>query len=158
MKRILIPLFAALLLAAPVYAQLDPTPEATPVVIESDPVVIPDDSTVVVIEAPETPTEPAPAPTLDLGLVAAIGGIVLIGFFALFGATVVKLGNSAPPWMVAALVGGVDAVKPSIDKWVSATPTTLDDTTITELWKEIDKLKSQVNRNTTNIENQQPGK
>jgi hypothetical protein len=138
-------------------AQTDePTPETTPVVVESEPVVIPDDSTVIVVEAPEP--EPAPVPSIDLGLLAAIGGIVLIGFFALFGATVVKLGNSAPPWMVAALVGGVDAIKPSVDKWVATTPTTLDDSTILEVWKEIDKLKRQVGANTEDIQRNQPGK
>lgn len=137
----------------PAFAQTaEPTPEVTPVVIEAPEVVIPDDVPVIVVDVPETPAEPAP--TLDLGLLAAIAGIVLIGFFALFGATVIKLGNSAPPWAVAAFIGGVDAVKPAVNKWVGATPTTLDDATIAEVWKEIDKLKSQVGANTSDIEAQ----
>jgi hypothetical protein len=154
MKRLTLALLLFFVLAFPATAQDatdEPTPEVTPVVIESEPVVIPDDSTVVVIEAPE----PEPAPSIDLGLAAAIAGIVLLGFFTLFGATVVKLGNSAPPWMVAALVGGLDAVKPAVNKWVEVTPTTLDDATIVEVWKEIDKLKTQVGANTANIKDQE---
>lgn len=151
-------LILALFVVKPIEAQTaEPTPESTPVLVDSAPVVIPDDSTVIVVEAPEP--EPAPAPSIDLGLAASIAGIVLIGFFALFGATVIKLGNSAPPWMVAALVGGVDAIKPSVNKWVSATPTTLDDATIAEVWKEIDKIKTQVNANAVDLRNKtEPGK
>lgn len=157
MKRLLTAAFLIFALAFPAYAQTDePTPEVTPVVIESEPVVIPDDSTVIVVEAPE-PAEPAP--TFDFGLLAGIAGIVIVAFFTLFGATVVKLGNSAPPWAVAAIIGGVDAVKPAVNKWVEITPTPLDNASIAEVWKELDKLKSQVNANTADLRNKtEPGK
>lgn len=156
MKRLLTASLLFFVLAFPVFAQeatSEPTAESTPIIVNSEPVVIPEDSTVVVIEAPE-PT-PEPAPSIDLGLAAAIAGIVLLGFFTLFGATVVKLGNSAPPWAVAAIIGGADAVRPAVNKWVEATPTTLDDATMTEVWREIDKLKSQVGANTANIKDQE---
>lgn len=133
----------------------EPTPEATPVVIEA-PVEIPDDSTVIVVEAPEAvETEPP----FDFGLLAAVAGIVIVAFFTLFGATVVKLGNSAPPWAIAAIIGGVDAVKPAVNKWVEITPTPLDNASINEVWKELEKLKTQVNANTADIRDKtEPGK
>lgn len=157
MKRLLTAALLLFVLAFPAYAQTDePTPESTPIVFDSAPVVIPDDSTVIVVEAPE-PAEPAPV--FDLGLLAGIAGIVIIAFFTLFGATVVKLGNSAPPWAVAAIIGGVDAVKPAVNKWVEATPTPLDNASIAEVWKELDRLKSQVNANTADLRNKtEPGK
>lgn len=159
MKRLILTFVLLFALAFPAYAQTDepaPTVEATPVILEA-PVEIPDDSTVIVVEAPE-PT-PTPVETFDFGLLAAIAGVVIIAFFTLFGATVVKLGNSAPPWAVAAIIGGVDAVKPAVNKWVEITPTPLDNASINEVWKELEKLKSQVNANTADLRNKtEPGK
>lgn len=149
-------LFALLLTAPffkPVHAQDIPTPEVTPVVIAA-PVDIPADTPVVVV----TPAEPDTTSTFDNGLLAAGAAIVALGVLSLLGLSIVTLGKSAPPAVVEMIIGATDAARPVVDKWVADTETTLDNSAVAELWKELDKLKVQVRQNTANIENQQPGK
>lgn len=151
-------LILALFAVKPIEAQTaEPTPEVTPVVIDSEPVVIPDDSTVIVIEAPEVP-EPEPAPAtmpFDSGLLVAGGVLVALAILAVFGVAITTAGKGAPPWLVEMIIGGGDAVKPSIDTYVKSTPTPLDDAAVAELWKAIDKIKSDVRANTASIEKTQ---
>lgn len=137
----------------PAHAQ-DVTPEATPVVITA-PVDIPADTPVVVV----TPAEPdTTSTTFDNGLLAAGAATVALGVLSLLGLSIVTLGKSAPPAVVEMIIGATDAARPVVDKWVDGTPTTLDNSAVDELWKELDKLKTQVRQNTANIENQLPGK
>lgn len=133
----------------------EPTPESTPLVIEA-PVEIPQDSTVIIVEA----SEPEPAPTttpFDSGLLIAGAVLVILAVLAVFGVAINTAGKGAPPWLVEMIIGGVDAVKPSIDTYVKGTPTPLDDASTTELWKAIDKIKADIRTNAANIEKTQGG-
>jgi hypothetical protein len=150
-------LILALFVVKPVSAQTEePTPDVTPVVIESAPVEIPEDSTVIVVEAPEP--EPAPTTTtFDSGLLVAGVTLVALAILAVFGVAIVTAGKGAPPWLVEMIIGGGDAVKPSIDTYVKGTPTPLDDAAAAELWKAIDKIKADIRTNAANIEKTQGG-
>ncbi len=137
-------------------AQTDePTPEATPIVVESEPVVIPDDSTVIVVEVPETP-EPAPVPTVNPDLQALlIAGVSLaiLAVFSVFGSRLIAAAkDNVPPWALEPIFSAVDSILATVESNALATTSTADDAQVADLRKKYEELKTEL-RNKT-----EPGK
>lgn len=159
-RKLLAALIAAAVLVGgkpfPTFAQTaEPTPEVTPVVIESDPVVIPDDSTVIVVEAPETP-EPAPVPTVNPDLQALLNtalGLALLFVLTLFGRQIITaLRDNVPSFVFEPFLAAIDSVMQIMVANAARTPETTDDEQIAELSRKYEALKTEL-RNKT-----EPGK
>lgn len=159
-RKLLAALIAAAVLVGgkpfPTIAQTaEPTPDVTPVVIESEPVVIPDDSTVIVVEAPETP-EPAPAPTVNPDLQALLNtalGLALLFVLTLFGRQIVTaLRDNVPSFVFEPFLAAIDSVMQIMVANAARTPETTDDEQIAELNRKYEALKTEL-RNKT-----EPGK
>lgn len=153
MKRFLTTALLLFVLAFPAYAQTDePTPESTPVVLDSNPVVIPEDSTVIVIEA----SEPEPAPVVNPDFQALLNTavtLVLMFVLAVFGRQIVEaLKNSVPPFMFEPFLSAIDTVMQIMKANAARTPELTDDAQIEELYQKYEQLKTEL-RNKT-----EPGK
>lgn len=149
-------LILALFVVKPIEAQTaEPTPESTPVLVDSAPVVIPDDSTVIVVEAPET-AEPAPAPAVNPDLQALlIAGVSLaiLAVLAVFGRSLIAAAkDNVPPWALEPIFSAVDSILATVEANALATLSTADDAQVADLRKKYEEIKADL-RNKT-----EPGK